>query len=233
MVDSAKSYSHRKKEFLMAALELFYKKGYENTTIKDIIDELGVSKGAFYHYFQSKEDVIVALAKDFTESAVKIISEIFERSDLSAVEKMNKVFESVNEYKIREREHHSKFKASIESEDNLKLQHKITYFMKQDVLELYKKIINSGYEEGIFGHPVNSREMAEFFLNIILTLNKSVHEMEKELYNDELEADYEELLNKLDEKVRFYEVMLERVFQLRSGNFDLRTPYLRRFMRGK
>ena len=51
----------------MVALELFYKKGYENTTIKDIIEEIGVSKGAFYHYFESKEDVIVAIAKEFHE----------------------------------------------------------------------------------------------------------------------------------------------------------------------
>ncbi|MEW6624821.1 MAG: TetR/AcrR family transcriptional regulator [Bacillota bacterium] len=233
MFDGSRNYSHRKNEFLMTALELFYKKGYENTTIKDIIDELGVSKGAFYHYFASKEDVIVALAKEFTERAVRIISEIFKRPDLSAVEKMNKVFEAISEHKIREREHHSKFKASLESEDNLKLKHEIVFFMKQDVLEFYKKLIDSGYEEGIFGHPVNSREMAEFFINTIFTLNTSVHELEKELDNDEMEADYQELLNKLDEKVRFYEVMLERVLQLRSGNLDLRTPYLRRFKREK
>ncbi len=228
MVESSKNYSNRKNEFMMAALELFCKKGYENTTINDIIDELSVSKGAFYHYFDSKEDVIVALAKYFSERAAKIISEIFKRTDLSAVEKMNKGFESINEYKIKEREYHSKFKASIEGEENLKLQHKIVFFMKQDVIPLYEELIGKGVEEDVFGDPVNSHELAEFFLNTIFDLNTSVHEIERELYGDKNKGNHRELLKKLDEKVRFYEVMLERIFQLQNGSFDLRTPYLKK-----
>ena len=228
MPDVVRSYN-RKHEFMMAALELFYKKGYENTTINDITDELGVSKGAFYHYFESKEDVIVAIAKEFKDRSVRIIKQIFDRTDLSVVDKMNKVFESINEYKVREGEWRTKLRASIEGEENLKLQHKIYNFTKQDVVGLYKQLIDTGVKEGVFGDPVNSKELADFFIDTIFSLNASVHELEKELYDDKKEADYQEFIRKLDEKVRFYEAMLGRIFQLREGAFDLRTPYLKRF----
>jgi len=47
----------RKQELLDAALQLFYEKGYEKTSVNDIIEKVGVSKGAFYYYFKSKEEV--------------------------------------------------------------------------------------------------------------------------------------------------------------------------------
>ncbi len=219
---------NRKHEFMITALELFYQKGYENTTIKDIIDELGVSKGAFYHYFESKEDVIISIAREFTQRTVRIMKEIFERPDLTAVEKLNRSFESINEYKIREAEWRTKFKKAIQSEENLKLQHTLLNFMKQDIIELYAGLIDSGAEEGVFDDPINSRELADFLINITFILNTSVHELENDYYNRKDGLDYEEFLLRLEEKVYFYEVMLERAFQLRKGKFDLRTPYLRR-----
>lgn len=222
---------HRKDEFLLAALELFYTKGYENTTIRDIIGELGVSSGAFYHYFQSKEDVVIALAQSYAAEAAKIIAEISERSDLSAVGKMNAIFESINEYKIRERFSHSKFKASLESDANLRLRHKIVHFMKQDVLELYQALIDKGYEEGSLGDPVDSRAMAEFFLDTILALNYTVHELEKRVEQDErdeMEVINQQIFEILADKVLFYETILERAFQVPKGSFDLQTRYCNR-----
>lgn len=49
---------------LDVASDLFFRFGYENTTIQDIIDALGdLSKGAIYHHFKSKEEIIVAVSK--------------------------------------------------------------------------------------------------------------------------------------------------------------------------
>lgn len=53
----------RKQDFLKAAGELFARKGYTDTTIQDILDALGVSKGSFYHYFESKFEVLQELAR--------------------------------------------------------------------------------------------------------------------------------------------------------------------------
>lgn len=46
---------------LKVSYELFMEKGYEQTTIQDITDRLGMSKGAIYHHFTSKDDIIDAL----------------------------------------------------------------------------------------------------------------------------------------------------------------------------
>lgn len=45
-------------------LELFYKKGYYNTSIDDILKSLELSKGAFYHHFQSKEEFFISIIQN-------------------------------------------------------------------------------------------------------------------------------------------------------------------------
>ena len=51
-------------KILDAALHLFLEKGYEQTTILDIVDNMGgMTRGAFYHHFKSKEEVLDALGE--------------------------------------------------------------------------------------------------------------------------------------------------------------------------
>ncbi len=47
-----------------AGLELFYQKGYYNTSIDDILKELSLSKGAFYYHFQSKEEFFISIVQN-------------------------------------------------------------------------------------------------------------------------------------------------------------------------
>ncbi len=49
----------------VTGLELFYRRGYYNTSIDDILKELSLSKGAFYYHFQSKEDFFVSIVQNF------------------------------------------------------------------------------------------------------------------------------------------------------------------------
>lgn len=78
-------------KILEVAQKLFLEKGYDNTTIQDIVDKLGgLTKGAIYHHFKSKEDIIVALSdKMFMESNPFVA--VKKRSDLNALEKMREV----------------------------------------------------------------------------------------------------------------------------------------------
>jgi AcrR family transcriptional regulator len=46
----------RKSEILSAAYRLFVRDGYEGTTVSSLLEELGISKGAFYHHFASKDE---------------------------------------------------------------------------------------------------------------------------------------------------------------------------------
>ena len=75
-------------KILEAAQRLFLEKGYENTTIQDIVDELGgLTKGAIYHHFKSKEDIICALS-DQLFAPNNPFAIVKQRKDLNALQKM-------------------------------------------------------------------------------------------------------------------------------------------------
>lgn len=75
-------------KILKAAQKLFLEKGYENTTIQDIVDKLGgLTKGAIYHHYKSKEEIMDALIhKMFLENNPFNI--VKQRKDLSGLEKI-------------------------------------------------------------------------------------------------------------------------------------------------
>ena len=56
-----------KSRIVKAAWNLFYKKGYEQTTVEDIINASRTSKGTFYHYFKGKESLLNSLSYLFDE----------------------------------------------------------------------------------------------------------------------------------------------------------------------
>ena len=73
---------------LDAARQLALDKGCENFTVQDLLDVLGISKGAFYHYFASKPAVIEALTERLVDESERLLTPIVERADLSALEKL-------------------------------------------------------------------------------------------------------------------------------------------------
>ena len=83
---------------LDVAFRLFMEKGYEHTSIQDIIDHLGgLSKGAIYHHFKSKEDILVAVTDRMTAESNQMLAVIRDRTDLSGREKLKTIFrESIN-----------------------------------------------------------------------------------------------------------------------------------------
>ena len=57
---------------LEVSQRLFFEKGYDNTKIQDIADELGMTKGAIYHHFKSKEEIMNNL-KDTIEGKDSVV----------------------------------------------------------------------------------------------------------------------------------------------------------------
>lgn len=58
----AKQKQITKKRIVTAAWKLFYKQGYDDTTVDEIIRESGTSKGTFYHYFDGKDGLLSSLS---------------------------------------------------------------------------------------------------------------------------------------------------------------------------
>lgn len=83
---------------LDTATRLFVQKGYERTSIQDIINNLGgLSKGAIYHHFKSKEEILIAVTNKMTEVSNKMLFKIRNAPNMTGKEKLKKLLEdSVN-----------------------------------------------------------------------------------------------------------------------------------------
>ncbi len=80
---------------LSVAFRLFMEKGYEHTSIQDIIDNLGgLSKGAIYHHFKSKEDILFAVTDRMTAESNQMLAVIRDRTDLNGKEKLKTIFKA-------------------------------------------------------------------------------------------------------------------------------------------
>ncbi|MGE4485173.1 MAG: TetR/AcrR family transcriptional regulator [Oscillospiraceae bacterium] len=62
-----------KKKIVSSAWKLFYEQGYDNTTVDDIIDDSGTSKGSFYHYFEGKDALLSSLSFLFDEKYTELM----------------------------------------------------------------------------------------------------------------------------------------------------------------
>lgn len=83
---------------LETAARLFMEQGYEHTSIQDIIDNLGgLSKGAIYHHFKSKEEILVAVTNKMTEQSNRMLLGIRNCTGMTGKEKLKKLLtDSVN-----------------------------------------------------------------------------------------------------------------------------------------
>lgn len=70
MPRNRKSPEDRRQEILAAARRLFQVRGYEQTTIDDLLAELGLSKGGFYHHFRSRDEILIELTRAETVDLV-------------------------------------------------------------------------------------------------------------------------------------------------------------------
>jgi len=83
-----KEHDIRRQEIVDTAERLFLSKGYDKTTINDILKMNSIAKGTFYHYFKSKEEVMDAVIMRVIEKDLVIAKEIAANSKLSALDKI-------------------------------------------------------------------------------------------------------------------------------------------------
>lgn len=67
-----KNNRNTKTKIVTAAWKLFYEQGYDDTTVEEIIDESGTSKGSFYHYFEGKDALLGSLSDLFDEKYIDL-----------------------------------------------------------------------------------------------------------------------------------------------------------------
>ncbi len=71
-----------KRRIVSVALDVFAEKGYDQTTMEDIGNRLGVSKGALYLYFKSKEELFRAITEQAQDQLREVLSDSFKERNL-------------------------------------------------------------------------------------------------------------------------------------------------------
>ena len=78
----------RRREILVAARELFIRKGYEQTSVNDILKIVDIAKGTFYYYFISKEEVLEEIILDIVEEGARRAEEILRDKSIPLVKRI-------------------------------------------------------------------------------------------------------------------------------------------------
>ena len=91
----------RRDAFIDVAQRLIQAQGYEDVSIGAILDEIGASRGAFYHYFGSKADLLEAVITRMTEAVTAELAPIIDDPDLPALAKFDAFFRGVARYKAQ------------------------------------------------------------------------------------------------------------------------------------
>src|SRR5215470_14150869 len=92
-------YAEKRNAILDVAQKLVYSKGYEQMTIQDILDDLQISKGAFYHYFDSKPTLLEALVEHMGGDIEKLLLSIVQDPEVAALQKLQRFFDTLNRFK--------------------------------------------------------------------------------------------------------------------------------------
>lgn len=170
MAKLEKKYGNKKDELLEIAEKLFLKKGYEETSIEDILKASGLSKGGFYHYFESKEEVLVESIKSFADNLLKELEPIIGDPDINALEKLQKFLEKKSTSQKTKKDLIAYLCMLMKSDFAF---YKYTITIVQKYVEPFAKIIEQGVQEGFFKvqHP---RETADILLRAVTSVPQSM-----------------------------------------------------------
>ncbi len=151
---------------LDVAGRLFMEKGYEHTSIQDIIDNLGgLSKGAIYHHFKSKEEILDAVTDRIMEESNRKLAGTLERRDLNGLEKLRTLFKS----SLCRPAQDEMFQVAPSFYNNPRLLASLLYeTMELTAPEFIQPIIEEGIADGsiVAEHPKQLAELISFVANV-------------------------------------------------------------------
>jgi AcrR family transcriptional regulator len=153
MIRNVKDYDERRVEILTAAQDLFLSRGYETTTIQEIIDAVGIAKGTFYHYFDSKASLLDALVESMTDQRLQTAQAILERHELNAAQKLQRIFSEIEVWKTDNRKFFLEILRTWYSDENIIVRFKLSSRAKRVMQGVLAQIIRQGVAEGTFNTP--------------------------------------------------------------------------------
>ncbi|MFK7802427.1 MAG: TetR/AcrR family transcriptional regulator [Anaerolineae bacterium] len=210
----------RRTEIVTIAQQLFYTKGYERTSVNDIINVAGLSKGGFYHHFDSKQAVLWAVVDELISQSSTMIEPILANDNLNALEKFKQITTTVNDWKIERREQMLTLIEGLFSDENLRLRDRLMDESKRVTLPVWTQILEQGVAEGVFDlGGIGESYAAEF---IILLLRNSGETFARLLLDPNRPADSVAIVI---EKYASAEKVIQRILGISAGSLQLIDPH--------
>ena len=156
MVRTIKKPEERRAEIIAAARELFHTQGYEKTTIRHVMEKLGIAKGTIYHYFRSKEELLEAVVSETVDEIAVKLAQFVESAEGNALQKMEQIIAigNVEEEAAPTLEAlHDPANTGMHTRQLAETITKLTPF--------YARVIEQGVAEGVFQteYPLEAAEM--------------------------------------------------------------------------
>jgi AcrR family transcriptional regulator len=207
-------YAVKRKEILDSAQRLVYSRGYEQMSIQDILNELKISKGAFYHYFDSKQALLDGLVERMLDEAEQILRPILEAENLPAIEKLVRYFNAGSRWKISQKAFMLDLLRVWYTDSNALVRQKQEAAAIKRIAPMLAVIIRQGIAEGVFTTTYPD-QIGSILWGITRGISDNVAEL---LLADPTPS---EALPRLEATVGAYSEALERILGAPAGSLPL------------
>jgi len=165
-----RSVKNTKEHILNVTFKLFLQKSFKEVTLKEIVDATGLSKGAFYHYFTSKEQLFLELVNNVFSSVLDVPYDQFSKESLYNfyIDYINYYVENLKQNNISEEGSATSFNYISLVFDAIKLFPDFKGKLqesKEFQLSSWKNIIRAAREKGEIDSPMSDEQIASMFIN--------------------------------------------------------------------
>jgi AcrR family transcriptional regulator len=209
-----KEYTLKRNQILDVTQRLIYTKGYEQMAIQDILAELQISKGAFYHYFDSKPALLEALIERIQYETQQVLNPIVEDPHLSALDKLQRYFDTAVQWKTARKAFLIQLLRIWYTDHNAIVRQKMWTSLSKQAMPLLAVIFRQGIQEGVLNIPF-PEQVGAIVLSMIHGLGDGFAEL---LLSDERHGDE---LQRAEHLVLAYNDALERVLGAPAGSLHL------------
>ena len=200
---------------LDAARELFAERGYDGTSIHDIITAVGISKGGFYHHFAAKEDLIEALACRYAAESARQAEELLADPTLDSFSRLSAFFTAIRRHKIDSAAQLRSTFAPLLRAENAQLNERTQRAVLKFVRPTLVRIIREGVEERTFDTP-NPEGAADIIMHL-MTANRG---LAVEMFATRDKAAFDRMAEQFVAQLRYLATVIDRILGLPEGSLD-------------
>jgi len=146
----AHEYAEKRNAILDVAERYIATKGYEQMTTQDLLEDLQISRGAFYHYFESKQALLMGLVERIGEQAEHLVLSVASSREMSAQDKLLRFFAVLDQQKRENLDLLFAFLRVWYADENALFRHKLYLARIKRLTPWLSQIIREGVAEGVF-----------------------------------------------------------------------------------